>query len=62
MTKRQPESAEFVVDRIGSSTVRKIFLDNSYHIITMDNDREQVALETGDFFLQNVGDGARSRP
>lgn len=53
-----PKSAEFVVDRIGSTTVRKIFLDNSYHIITMDNDREEVALETGDFFLQNIGAGA----
>jgi carboxylesterase len=50
-----PKSAELVVDRIGSSTVRKIFLDNSYHMITMDNDRELVALETRDFFLQNIG-------
>ena len=56
-----PKSAQFVVDRIGSSTVRQVFLDNSYHIITMDNDREEVALETRDFFLQNIGDGAGRR-
>jgi carboxylesterase len=58
-----PKSAEFVVDRIGSRKVRKIFLDNSYHMITMDNDRELVAHETRDFFLQNIGAGAgRPRP
>jgi carboxylesterase len=56
-----PKSAQFVVDRIGSSTVRKVFLDNSYHIITMDNDREEVALETGDFFWQSIDDGAARR-
>jgi carboxylesterase len=57
-----PKSAEFVVDRIGSSTVRQVFLDNSYHIITMDNDREEVAMETGDFIRQNIDHGAGRRP
>jgi carboxylesterase len=52
-----PKSAQFVVDRIGSPTVRKIFLDNSYHIITIDNDREVVARETSEFILHNIGDG-----
>jgi len=49
-----PKSAQFVVDHLGSSTVRKVFLDDSYHIITMDNERELVARETRDFFLQNI--------
>jgi carboxylesterase len=57
-----PKSAQFVVDRIGSSTVRKVMLDNSYHIITMDNDREVVAQETREFILQNIGAGAARRP
>jgi len=57
-----PKSAEFVVDRIGSSMVRKVFLGNSYHIITMDNEREVVARETREFFLQNIGDGVARRP
>jgi len=49
-----PKSAQYVVDHIGSSTVRKVILDNSYHIITMDNDRAMVARATRDFFLQNI--------
>jgi carboxylesterase len=57
-----PKSAHFVADRIGSPTVRKVLLDNSYHIITLDNDREVVAQETREFILQNIGDGAARRP
>jgi carboxylesterase len=57
-----PKSAHFVADRIGSSTVRKVLLDNSYHIITMDNDRDVVAQETREFILQNIGDGAARQP
>jgi carboxylesterase len=56
-----PKSADFVVDRIGSTTIRKVFLDNSYHMITIDNDRELVARETRDFFLQNIDEGAGPR-
>ena len=48
------------MDRIGSSTVRKIFLDNSYHMVTMDNERELVAWETHKFFLENIAVGSAS--
>jgi carboxylesterase len=43
-------NAEFVHNRIGSTVKRKIFLDDCYHIITMDNERELVASETRWFF------------
>ncbi|MEA3117746.1 MAG: carboxylesterase [Paraburkholderia sp.] len=43
-------NAEFVHDRIGSTVKRKIFLDDCYHIISMDNERELVARETRWFF------------
>lgn len=41
-----PRSADFVVTHIGSKNVRKILLHDSYHMITMDNERDLVADET----------------
>jgi carboxylesterase len=35
--------------RLGSSSVRKIVFDNSYHMLTLDNDREAVADASIDF-------------
>ena len=43
-------NAEFVHAHIGSEVSRKILLDDCYHIITMDNERELVARETQWFF------------
>ncbi len=43
-------NAEVVHNRIGSTVKRKIFIDDCYHIITMDNERELVARETRWFF------------
>lgn len=45
-----PRSAEHVAKNIGSSVVECVMLHNSYHMITVDNDREQVARETIRFF------------
>lgn len=45
-----PRSAQFVAENIGSKTVESIMLHNSYHMITIDNDREQVANDTIRFF------------
>ena len=49
------KSADFVVNHIGSRKVRKIFLDDCYHMVTMDNERELVARETRDFFREQIG-------
>ncbi len=54
-----PRSADFVVNHIGSNKVQKILLHDSYHIITMDNERELVADETIKFFNNLTG---RSMP
>lgn len=43
-------SADFVADHIGSDKVVKIALHDSYHMITLDNEREYVADETVKFF------------
>ncbi len=45
-----PRSACFVAQHIGASTVESVMLHNSYHMITVDNDREQVATDTIRFF------------
>jgi carboxylesterase len=50
-----PRSADFVATHIGSDKVHKILLHNSYHMITLDNERELVADETIKFFDDLVG-------
>ena len=62
-----PRSADFVVTHIGSTKTHKIMLHDSYHIITMDNERELVADETIKFFNNLTGRcmhdiGADGRP
>ena len=49
-----PKAADFAMAQVGSPVKRKILLDNSYHIITMDNERELVARETALFFQESV--------
>ncbi len=50
-----PRSADFVATRIGSAKIHKIMLHDSYHMITMDNERELVADETIKFFDDLAG-------
>lgn len=45
-----PWNAHYVAEHIGSARIESIMLHNSYHMITVDNDREQVASETIRFF------------
>lgn len=53
------KSADFVTDHIGSDKVVKVILHNSYHMITLDNERDLVADETIKFFDDLTG---ASRP
>ncbi len=48
------KSADFVARHIASTQIRKILLEDSYHIVTLDNDRDIVAHETCDFFRLNI--------
>jgi carboxylesterase len=50
-----PRSAEFVALNVGSRQVRTILYRNSYHILTIDNDKESVADETIGFFRGPAG-------
>jgi carboxylesterase len=45
-----PRNARYVAEHIGSKHVKSVMLHNSYHMITVDNDRELVASETIAFF------------
>lgn len=47
------KSADLVEAKISSSVRKKIILHDSYHIITLDNEKELVAAETIAFFNQH---------
>lgn len=49
-----PKSADLVEASISSIIKKKILLHDSYHIITLDNEKERVASETVRFFDQAV--------
>ncbi|HQT27156.1 MAG TPA: alpha/beta fold hydrolase [Burkholderiales bacterium] len=48
------KSADFVEKHIGSRQVRKIFLDDCYHILTLDKQKDVVARETIRFFNEVI--------
>jgi carboxylesterase len=41
----EPENATFIMDNIGSENKRLLWLDESYHVATLDNDKELIAQE-----------------
>jgi len=44
------KNSQFIYDRIKSDIKELVLLDNSYHVITADQEREKVAQCTADFF------------
>ncbi len=50
-----PRSAEFVAKHIAATTLETILLHNSYHMLTIDNEREKVAADTIRFFNTATG-------
>jgi esterase/lipase len=52
-------SAEFVALNVGSEQVRTVLYRDSYHLLTIDNDRESVADEMIGFFRGLAGAAAR---
>ncbi len=49
-----PRNAQVVYDGIGAERKRKIMLGDSYHMITIDNERDLVARETIRFFQESI--------
>jgi carboxylesterase len=48
-------SAEFVLENIGSRDVDFVLLHDSYHMVSLDNEKELVASETARFFRSRAG-------
>jgi carboxylesterase len=46
-------NADYLEKHLGSVHVEKIILDDSYHVITLDNQRDIVAQEAGRFIVQH---------
>jgi carboxylesterase len=55
-----PRSAHYIARHIGSGRVETVILHNSYHMITVDNEREQVAADTIRFFGKALDAGQSS--
>jgi carboxylesterase len=49
-----PHNARFVSSNVGASFLRTIWLDDSYHMITSDNEREVVARECALFLRESA--------
>jgi carboxylesterase len=52
-----PENGPYMLERIASADKRLVWLPNSYHVGTMDHDRELVVSEVVAFVRERTGDG-----
>ncbi|MFX1676319.1 alpha/beta fold hydrolase [Paraburkholderia sp. A2WS-5] len=48
-----PRNPRYVIDHVGANFLRTLWLDDSYHMITSDNEREIVARETALFLRES---------
>jgi carboxylesterase len=54
------KNPDYVEEKIGSKIVRKIILDDSYHMMTIDNQKDRVAEETINFFREQISPTVRT--
>jgi carboxylesterase len=50
-----PENGPYIVEHLGSADKRLVWLENSYHVATLDNDKELIAGEALKFIRANDG-------
>lgn len=50
-----PRNGPRIVRLLGANRVELLWLDNSYHVATLDNDKELIAQRTGDFIRSIAG-------
>jgi carboxylesterase len=48
------ENARFLAARVGSADVRTFFVDDTYHVLTLDRRKHDIANRVTDFFLDQV--------
>ncbi|WP_025898329.1 alpha/beta hydrolase [Sneathiella glossodoripedis] len=49
-----PTNAQRIVRKVSSSDVRLLWLDNSYHVATLDNDKDLIVESIGKFFSEQL--------
>lgn len=49
-----PENAPYIVEHVGTEDKQLIWLDESYHVATLDNDKELIASETLQFIQRHL--------
>jgi len=49
-----PDNAPFIIDNIGAEDKRLLWLENSYHVATLDYDKELIARETLKFIQDHL--------
>ncbi|MGJ9457323.1 alpha/beta hydrolase [Oceanobacillus sp. CF4.6] len=50
-----PENTDYILNHVGSEIKQRIILENSYHVASLDNDKEQIAKGCHDFVQHLVG-------
>ncbi len=46
----KPKNAKHIVSNVSSSIIRKLTLENSFHVATLDNDKDLIIEKAGNFF------------
>jgi carboxylesterase len=52
-----PASSQFIHDHVGSTDKELVWLDRSYHVITMDHDADDVFRRTQEFIAKRSKSG-----
>ena len=47
-----PANAMLVVNTVRASDIRLLWLENSYHVATLDNDKDLIVDRVGNFFAE----------
>ena len=56
-----PENTDYIIENIGSNIKKKVVLQNSYHVASMDHDKEKIMKNCHHFVQQQVGCGIAHR-
>jgi len=53
-----PEDTDYIIENIGSKIKKMVVLQNSYHVASMDNNKEQIVKDSYHFVQQHIGQRA----
>jgi carboxylesterase len=52
-----PENTDYIIENIGSEIKKTVVLRNSYHVASMDNEKEEIVKHCHHFIQQQIGRG-----